>query len=90
MTKKRGGAQPGAGRPKGSLGGHTIQAMRAKEYVVARVTENLPALLDVMLAKGMGGDIQAIKDLLDRAYGRPTESIEHGGGIQVTTLRMDI
>lgn len=71
-----GGARPGAGRPRGTNG---IQAEKAREYIIRRVSEELEPIMDQLIAKAKKGDMAAIKDLLDRAYGRAKETVEHQG-----------
>lgn len=71
-----GGKREGAGRKKAP---HTIEAEKAREYIVQRVSEELEPIMDQLIAKAKKGDMAAIKDLLDRAYGRAKETVEHQG-----------
>lgn len=79
----KGGPQPGAGRPKGCKAGHTIQAEKAREYIIKRVTEELEPIINVLIQKAKSGETMAIKELLDRAYGKPKETVEHTGEVQI-------
>lgn len=133
MGTRRGGIRKGAGRPKAT---HTLEAEKAKERIVQRVTKEVDALMDaqISLAKGISyvyrideeknadGKIKrehvivtdpdeirefldehsgengtvndtyyyittekpenpALESLLNRAYGKPKESVEHTGEV---------
>ena len=71
--------KPGPGRPKGSKATHTIEAENAREYIIKRVSEELEPILDKLIEKAKAGDMVAAKDLLDRAYGKATETLKHEG-----------
>lgn len=64
------------GRPKGSKAPHTIEAEKAREYIVNRVTKELEKIIDKAIEQAKAGDQTARRELLDRAYGRPKETIE--------------
>ncbi len=66
---------------------HTINAEAAKAYIVDRVTKELGPLMDIAIAQAKEGDVASRKDLLDRAYGRPKETVEVEGDI---TLKIDV
>jgi ribosomal protein L17 len=76
-----------AGRPKGSIGKNRIEADKAMAYIAERVSKELKPIIDVAIAQAKKGDIAARKDLFDRAYGKPKETVEHQGGI---SLRIDV
>jgi hypothetical protein len=69
---KHGGKRPGAGRKKGFSG---IEAEKAREYIAKRLAKALDPILDALIERAKAGDIRAAHELLDRAYGRPPESI---------------
>lgn len=64
------------GRPKGT---NAIAAEKAREYIIQRVSDELAPIMDQLISKAKKGDMAAIKDLLDRAYGRAKETVEHHG-----------
>jgi len=69
------------GRPKGSVGNHTLQAQQAKirlieMYKVASESINL-----VLIEKALKGDILAIKELHERVWGKAYQA----GEIDVTS-----
>jgi hypothetical protein len=66
------------GRPKGT---NAIKAEEAKAYIIRRVTEELKPIIDKQIALAKNGDNNARKDLLDRAFGRPTETVEQLGRV---------
>ncbi len=72
------------GRTKAS---HTLNAEAAKAYIIDRVTKELEPIMDKAIAQAKSGDATTRKDLLDRAYGRPKETIEHQGEI---SLKLDV
>lgn len=81
-TKKKPGerAYPGAGRPKGSIS----LRERLGKYLEMEVPEQMPngsfqkipmieSIILAMLAKGKLGDMTAIKETLDRYYGKEVQ-----------------
>ena len=125
----RGGARPGAGRKKGHKASHTLEALKAREYVIERIKNALQPIMDAQIALARGcsylyridtdedgkkqkpvlvtdpeeiaayldgeydGDDEsyyyittekpenpAIKDMLDRAFGRAKESVDVTSG----------
>jgi hypothetical protein len=82
-----GGARPGAGRPKGSKGGNTLEAEAAKAYIAQRVSEELEPIVTKAIEQAKAGDPTARKELFDRAYGRPKETVEVQADV---TLKIDV
>ncbi len=89
-TGKRGGKRQGAGRPQGARSKAT-KAHKASLSDLARqhTSTALTALVDI--AKKGGSEsarVAAANALLDRAYGKPTQSHEHSGpgGTPITTV----
>lgn len=83
---ERGGARPGAGRPKGAKDKATKEA-GATIAELARA--HGAAALKVLLGIAMSGDSEAARvaaanALLDRGYGKPPQSIEHSGQINLS------
>lgn len=93
MANGIGGRRPGAGRKVAS---HTLEASAAKkriiELVSARVDDLFAELLRQALPDEGKGDIVAIKELLDRAYGKPSQAItgENGGAIELNVTGVEI
>lgn len=81
-----GGARPGAGRKKGSGASHNLEAAKAKQRIVERVNAIVDELVNVLVEKARKKDIMAVKELLDRAYGKPHQSMDiaHSGSVEVT------
>jgi hypothetical protein len=78
----RGGARPGAGRKKGAisemaLGVKTMASVHGKKAIeeLARIAFKAPK---------DETRVAACKELLDRAYGKATQAIEHSGGMTLT------
>lgn len=58
-----------------------------KEYIQEKIDKNKGAIIEALLKKARKGDIPAIKELLDRGIGKPTEVIEQQTTI---SIRIDI
>ena len=72
---EHGGKRLGAGRPKGSKAPHTLEIAAAKEHMVKKIIEELDEMLLPQIEKAKQGDSVAFKNLLNRAFGRPKESV---------------
>lgn len=70
-----GGKRLNAGRKKGSKASHTLEAEKAKALIIKRVVQSLTPILDALIAKAESGDIIAIKELFDRAFGKAPQAI---------------
>lgn len=70
-----GGKRPGAGRKVAS---HTIEASVAKQRMIERISARTDELVDKLFDKALEekGDTMAIKELLDRGYGKPQQSVD--------------
>lgn len=63
------------GRPKGSKASHTLEAEAAKAELVRMYIENIKPINQALIDKALTGDIQAIKELHDRVYGKAPQAI---------------
>lgn len=80
-----GGARPGAGRKKAA---HTLDAEKAKAQLIADYLKHIKPINKALIDKALTGDIQAIKELHDRVYGKAMQPIE--GNIKATlTITFD-
>jgi hypothetical protein len=61
------------GRPKAQ---HTIATESAKARIIQRVTAELDAILDGVIAKAKKGDTFAAKELFERAFGKVTDKLQ--------------
>lgn len=89
ITKKRGGARPnaggkrpGAGRPPGSPNKVTLPIREAAQTYSAQAVETLAEVMRDPKAPFLAR-IAASNSLLDRAHGRPHQSVEVAGGPMV-------
>lgn len=64
------------GRKVGSKATHTVQAEKAKALLIKMYLEKVKPINEALLKKAMDGDIQAIKELHDRVWGRPLQPVE--------------
>ena len=71
-----GGRRPGAGRKKGF---RALNREKALAYISKRVSDELGPIMDKAIVQATSGDQTTRKDLLDRAYGKPVESVELTG-----------
>jgi len=81
----RGGKRIGAGRPKDSKEKQTLVKEQALLVMREMVMKEIGPLTDVLIKKGKDGDIQAIRELFDRAFGKAPQAItgEDGGPLQI-------
>lgn len=83
MAAKRGGKRPGAGRKAGSLAKATKEH-KATLSDLARV--HTATALNALVSIAKKGEsesarVAASNAILDRAYGRPTQSHQHSGAV---------
>ena len=85
---RRGGARPGAGYPKGKKHKGTITKERALAAFKQRVYEDSLNLYEAAKNAALSKeDIRAIELLLNRGYGKPSESIDvTSGGEQIVSF----
>lgn len=77
---KNGGARPGAGRKKGQKAAHTLDAMATKQLYIEKAKEYALPILEALVAKALTGDVPAIKEFNDRAYGKAPQAITGEAG----------
>ena len=75
QTSKQNGKK--GGRPKGYA---AIKAETAREMIASKLGEHLGPILDVMIKQAKKGDIRVIKELFDRAWGKPEQPTEADTG----------
>lgn len=86
---EHGGKREGSGRPKGSKATATLNAEQAKQALINMYMERITPINNALLAKAEAGDIQAIKELHDRVYGKANQSVEMKGEITAKIIRLD-
>ncbi len=79
----KGGKREGSGRKKGVA---TIEREKAKDYIAQRIGEYMPVIFAAMIEKALTGDIQAIKELFDRGFGKAHESVDITSGGNVIPI----
>lgn len=72
-----GGARPGAGR---KISNHTIEAAAARAFIIHEVVKNIGPLMEALIEKAKGGDIIAIKEAFERAFGKSKQQIDMTSG----------
>ena len=71
----KGGARPGAGRPVGSFAPSTIQAQIQRHRLVVLLEDKVDGIFNALADKALDGDVPAAKELFDRAWGKPEQSL---------------
>jgi hypothetical protein len=81
MKSNRGGSRPGAGRPQGGKSRATKQAKATlSELARAHTATALGVLVDVAKkGESESARVAAANAILDRAYGKPSQSHQHSG-----------
>ena len=79
MTQ-RGGYRPGAGRKKDSKEKQTLVKEQALLILREKVLAEIEPIATVLIEKAKTGDIPAIKELFDRAFGKAPQSITGADG----------
>jgi len=69
----RGGHRPNAGRKQGFS---AKNAEEARKLLSERLAQEIEPIADVLVSKAKEGDIRAIKELFDRAWGRPPQALQ--------------
>lgn len=73
----RGGKRIGAGRPKDSKEKQTLVKEQALLELRQLVLAEIAPIVRALIAKATTGDVQAARELLDRAFGKAQQSIDH-------------
>jgi hypothetical protein len=83
MAAKRGGKRPGAGRTKGLLNRATKEHKATLSELARKHTATaLKALVSIATkSESDSARVSAANALLDRAYGKPRQSVEHSGTV---------
>jgi hypothetical protein len=69
----KGGKRPGAGRKKGFA---AKNAEEARRIFSEKVLRDIDPIYNALLAKAKKGDTAAARELLDRAFGKATATVE--------------
>jgi hypothetical protein len=81
--KKKGGARPGAGRPKGSKDVSTIDKEKLAEEIRLMLVPHAEAVVEAMIAKCLIGDASMIKEYWDRTCGKVSLPTEIKGDVKI-------
>jgi len=76
MAKFERGHKKVGGRKKGSKASHTLEAEKVREYLIQQIIKEKEPLIKALLEKGKKGDVQALREIFDRALGRVAETIK--------------
>lgn len=70
---QHGGHREGAGR---KVAKHTLEAAEQRRMLIERLTPHVAAIVDALAKKAVEGDVQAARELLDRAWGKAPQSLD--------------
>ena len=70
---KRGGYRAGSGRKKGFAARNAEEARRLLSDMVMR---EITPIGEALVKKARTGDVAAVRELFDRAFGRPSQGVE--------------
>lgn len=73
---QNGGARPGAGRPKGRVAKSTLIALETRNKLIEMYKVAAEQINLVLIEKALKGDIMAIKELHERAWGKAYQAGE--------------
>jgi hypothetical protein len=71
----RGGARPGAGRPKGSKDARTLEKEEARRLLRARVTSEMTSLVDAQITHAKGIKYLVVREKKSGKFVRVTEAM---------------
>src|SRR5262245_61252267 len=79
-----GGKRPGAGRPKGAKTRVTVR-MQMKDLARHYGPDAIEKLKNLMFrSKSESVQLAAAKEILDRGYGKPDQSLAHSGNLTIS------
>lgn len=64
------------GRPTGAVSLTTRTAMEAKAWFAQQVHDNIEPIFRALVAKAAEGDVAAIRELLDRGWGKAIQQVD--------------
>lgn len=76
----KGGKRPGAGRPKDSKDKQTLVKEQALLLLREAVLKEITPVTKALIKKAKTGDVPAIKELFDRAFGKAPQAITDADG----------
>jgi hypothetical protein len=72
---QHGGKREGAGKPRGALASHTVEAQELKKQLIAEYVKRRAKIDKALLDQAEQGNIPAIKELYDRVFGKSVQPI---------------
>lgn len=74
---QRGGKREGSGRKKGLA---SIKAEEARNLLAQMVFDEITPIGEILIRKAKKGDIMAVKELFDRAFGKAPQAVTGADG----------
>lgn len=75
------------GRPKGSKSNHTLKAEAVRTLYIDLAKQHALPVAEALLDKATKGDVSAIKEFNDRAFGKAPQAIAMTAEV---TLKLDV
>lgn len=77
------------GRPKGTFAKSTLDAAAAKQKLIEAYIKAAEPINQALITKAMTGDIQAIRELHDRVYGKAPQDLKIEGEMIAKIISID-
>ena len=79
----RGGIRQNAGRKKGFS---AVSAEEARKLISERLSQEIEPIAEILISEAKKGNLKAIKELFDRAWGRPQQEVQipMTGGLNIS------
>ena len=71
-----------AGHERGTLKVGSVEHRVAKERLLYLLLEKQEQVAHALIRKALEGDVNAMREVLDRLYGKSKETIDFGGNVQ--------
>lgn len=83
---QNGGKREGAGRPKGFS---ALEAEKTRQLLAEMVAKEIGPIGRKLIAEAKKGNVPAIRELFDRAFGKPAQAIDISGEITKKIISLD-
>ena len=77
----KGGSRPGAGRKKGGIASHTLQAVAFRRALIDATLKEKAPIIKALIEKAKSGDVPALREIIDRVLGKVTDEFNFKGDV---------
>lgn len=78
------------GRPKGAIAKSTREAIELRNFYVEKAREHAEPIATALIEKAVTGDVSAIKEFNDRAFGKAPQSIDLTSKSEITLISPEL